>query len=63
MIISNEKIELKDYLIGYAENMSNIRSNSIQIVLLTDFLSHVENPNDVLREIYRILKPVTLVSS
>ena len=51
-------VHLEDYLIGYAENMSNIRSESIEIVLLTDFFSQVDNSNDILKEVYRVLKPV-----
>lgn len=58
ILITNQNLEFKDYLIGFAENMSYIRSNSIQIVVITDFLSQVENPNEVLGEIFRILKPV-----
>ena len=57
--ITNNNIQLKDYLIGFSENMSCIRTESIQIVVLTDFLSYVENPSDTLNEIYRILKPVS----
>lgn len=56
--ITNNNIQLKDYLIGFSQNMSCIRTESIQIVVLTDFLSYVENPSDTLNEIYRILKPV-----
>ena len=59
-LIRKQNIELKDYLLGYAENMSNIRSNSVQIVIITDFLSYVENANDILKEIYRILKNVCI---
>jgi len=58
--ITNNNIQLKDYLIGFSENMSCIRTESIQILVLTDFLSYVENPSDTLNEIYRVLKPVSV---
>lgn len=53
------KITLHDYLIAYAENMSYIRSNSISIVICTFSLSYVQDTEQVMSEIYRILKPVS----
>jgi len=58
---NQNNVHLEDYLIGYAENMSNIRSESIEIVLLTDFLSQVDNSYDILKEVYRVLKPVIYI--
>lgn len=38
--------------------MSIIRNNSIECVICTDVLSHVEDIEQTLLEIYRVLKPV-----
>ncbi len=56
----NDEIKLNDYLIAYAENMSYIRTNSVEIIICTFMLSCVEDIEIVLDEIYRILKPVSL---
>jgi ubiquinone/menaquinone biosynthesis C-methylase UbiE len=53
----DEKIDLKDTLVAYAENMSYLRNNSVNYVLCTFSLSCVEDIQQVLNEIYRILKP------
>lgn len=52
-----QNIEFKDTLVAYAENMSYLRSNSVNYVLCTFSLSCVENIQQVLNEIHRILKP------
>ena len=55
----HEEIQLKDFLVGYAENMSYIRSNTIEVVVCTNTLSYVEDVEQTLEEIYRILRPVS----
>ena len=58
--INNGKksIHLKEYLIGFAENVSYIRNNSIDLCVCTDVLSYVQDLDQTLSEIHRILKPV-----
>ena len=59
--LRNDEIRLNDYLIAYAENMSYIRANSVEIIICTFTLSCVEDIEQVLDEIYRILKPVGFI--
>lgn len=54
----NKNIQLKDYLVGYAENMSYIRNNSIEVIVCTNVLGYVQDINQTLNEICRVLKPV-----
>lgn len=57
--IKNDEIKIVDYIIAYAENMSYIRANRVEIIVCTFTLSCVEDIERVLDEIYRILKPVS----
>jgi ubiquinone/menaquinone biosynthesis C-methylase UbiE len=57
----NDEIKLVDYITAYAENMSYIRTNSVEICVCTFTLSCVEDIEQVLSEINRILKPVSLI--
>ena len=50
---SNRKIQIS---VGDARNL-NIKSSSIDSVICINGLSHIPNYKNVLREIYRILKP------
>ena len=49
-------IHIKEYLIGFPENMSFIRNNSIQVVLAT--MPDIHDYKQTLEEVYRILKHV-----
>ena len=49
-------IHMKEYLIGFPENMSFIRSNSMQVVLATN--PDIHDHEQTLEEVYRILKQV-----
>ena len=57
--VKSTNINLKDYLIGYSENMSYIKANSIDVVICTNALSSCQDVNQTLAEIYRILKIVS----
>lgn len=56
----NKNLMLKDYLVGYAENMSIIKSNSIACVVSTNVFDHVEEIEQTFVEIHRVLKPVII---
>jgi 2-polyprenyl-3-methyl-5-hydroxy-6-metoxy-1,4-benzoquinol methylase len=64
-----EGIELSKYAANYAVEKENLTvhngdlldmklpSNSFDVVTLWDMVDHSETPNDVIKEVYRILKP------
>lgn len=51
-------ITLKDYLMGYCENMSCIRSNSMHLVICTDNSLNIQDFEQALNEIHRVLQEV-----
>lgn len=51
---TQKNINIKDFLIGFSENMSYIRNDSMDLVLSTN--SNVEDFDQTINEIYRILK-------
>ncbi len=55
------QIEIRDYLMGYCENMSCIRANSMNLVICTSRTStKIQDFGQALNEIYRILQEVLL---
>ena len=58
--LKSKNLSLKDYLVGYSENMSYIKENSIDVVICTNTLSSCQDVNQTLAEIYRILKYVSI---
>jgi SAM-dependent methyltransferase len=56
---SSKSVKLNDYIIGFAENMSYIRANSFDCVVCTNFLAECEDYQQVLKEVHRIMKPVS----
>ena len=52
-------VTLKEYITGTAENMKKIENQSVSTVVSTLVLCSVESVEQVLKEIIRILKPVS----
>lgn len=56
---TNKFIRLEQFVEGFAEDMSVFRDNSFDVVLCTLTLCTVRNQDAAMREIYRVLKPVS----
>ena len=54
----NRKITLTDYICGKAEKMSQFADDSFDAVVCTLVLCAVDNPEEVVKEVKRVLKPV-----
>jgi SAM-dependent methyltransferase len=54
----NKLVNLNDFIIGFGENMSYVRTNSVDCIVCTNYLDECEDYQQVLKEIHRILKPV-----
>lgn len=59
----NKNLKLNDFLVGFVENMSYIRNESIECIVCTNIFDYVEDMVEALKEIFRILKPVTFFKS
>lgn len=57
-IAHGNNITLKDYLMGYCENMSCIRSNSMHLVICTGHSFGIQDFEQALNEIHRVLQEV-----
>lgn len=59
-----EKIELRNcfFTVGVAERLG-YKDNSFDIVVCTEVLEHLPNPNEALKEVYTVLKQGGLQSS
>ena len=53
-------VNLKDYIVGSAEDMRKIEDQSVSAVVSTLVLCSVESVEQSLKEIIRVLKPVSL---
>ena len=54
-------IHLENFTIGMAENMSDIKDGSIDVVVSTMVLCSVRSIEQTLKEIQRVLKPVSKI--
>lgn len=52
-------VMLDRYIVGKAENMSEVSDGSIDVVISTCVLCSVDNTEDTLKEIQRVLVPVS----
>lgn len=52
-------INLKDYIVGSGEDMGKVKDHSVSVVVTTLVLCSVESVDEVLKEIIRVLKPVS----
>ena len=59
--LSQNNVIMKDYLIGFCENMSCVRSNSMDLVVSTNSSTEsIEDFQQAISEIYRVLKEVSI---
>lgn len=56
---TKKNIKLNEYLIGFSENMSCVRSDSMDLVISTN--SSIQDYEQTIYEIYRVLKQVSFV--
>lgn len=54
---NRQDLTVSKLIVNKAENMHMIESNSLDAVVHTFILCSVDDPNQVLKEIYRVLKP------
>ena len=56
-----ENVNLKKFVVGYAEDMSEIPQDSVDAVVCTLVLCSVKDMNSCMKEIMRVLRPVRML--